>query len=410
MTALLIIFLLFLFYVSYCKIIYLLFRGKQHNRFFAAFINTVVPVIGSVPAYIMATKFEKRIGGIASKMNENIVRYVIIVLQIISVFLLFFPFFNSGGIYATGINLIFGHEIAGSDVMKPTKYMLYLIAAPYFAAYINAIDVNHNIRNVITYTISLFICVTLSGIVLVMGTDDIVPMPLVWIYCIMQVVIMLLSINSLISIRNAKLADIEKEEQIDYIKSKRKENEANAERKPGNDFYRCAKCGNFVKKGTVCNCRSEQNKTLNTIMVDANREKSNEYCVYCRRPLKSGEKCNCTDFGITVKPKSINGRKCPYCGQMLVGDSVCVCEKIMKNSKPVPGDDSSPMVKTYTETKDETSAHFSDEMAQLQKMIDSKLSSVKQNLESSDVSAVYDGLDKKASVTEKVSLTDKNDS
>ena len=43
-------------------------------------------------------------------------------------------------------------------------------------------------------------------------------------------------------------------------------------------------------------------------------------------------------------------------------------------------------------------------------MIDSKLSSVKQNLESSDVSAVYDGLDKKASVTEKVSLTDKNDS
>ena len=68
------------------------------------------------------------------------------------------------------------------------------------------------------------------------------------------------------------------------------------------------------------------------------------------------------------------------------------------------------MVKTYTETKDETSAHFSDEMAQLQKMIDSKLSSVKQNLESSDVSAVYDGLDKKASVTEKVSLTDKNDS
>lgn len=399
-----IIFLAFLFYVSYCKIIYLLFRGKQHNRFFATFINIAVPVIGSVPAYIMATKYEKRVGGFISKMNEDIVRYAIIALQVASVFLLFFPFFNSGGIYASGINLIFGHEIAGSDVMRPTKYMIYLIAAPYFAAYVNAVDINHNIRNVVTYTVSLFICVSLCAIVLVMGTDDIVPMPLVWIYCIIQVVIMLLSTNSLVCVRNAKLLNIEKEEQAEYIKSKKKENEKLVEKQPENDFYRCAKCGNFVKKGTVCNCRNEQNKTLNTIMVDTNKEKSNEYCVYCRKPLKKGEKCDCTDFGITIKPKSLNGRKCPYCGQMLVGDSICVCEKIMKNSKPVPGNTSSPVVKTYTETKEENSAHFTDEMAQLQKIIDSKLSSVKHNLDSTDVSDVYKGLDKKASVTERVTL------
>ena len=86
-------------------------------------------------------------------------------------------------------------------------------------------------------------------------------------------------------------------------------------------------------------------------------------------------------FGITVKPEQFEGRKCRYCGQILVGDSTCVCEKIMKNSKPADEHAGSAEPRAYFEQSVHLeTTHISDEMAELEKKIEAKFSEVKSSL------------------------------
>ncbi len=378
-----IIFLAFLIYVSYFKIVGLLFRGRQYNRFFATLISTVLPVIGSVPAFIMASKYERRVGGIATRMNDYVLRCSIIALQLISVFLLFCPLFESDSMTASLINMIFGLNMGDITIFKSAYFLLYIVIAPFVAAVINALDVKFNIRNVLSYVVALISCLTVFAIAVFADTDGEFEATFVlWLYCLAQVTIMLLSVFSLIKVRNRFLLCLEKEESQEEVVS----SEAPAEPKnvtPASGTYKCAKCGSFVPKGTICPCREETKVTLDKLMAQQNEKETSDFCVYCKRALAPGEACNCVGegFGITVKPEQFEGRKCRYCGQILVGDSTCVCEKIMKNSKPADEHAGSAEPRAYFEQSVHLeTTHISDEMAELEKKIEAKFSEVKSSL------------------------------
>lgn len=374
------VFLILLLYASYIKIIGLLFRGKQHNRFFGTFLCTVVPVFGSVPTFIMASKFEKRVGGLAPKINDYVIRCTIIALQLLSVFMLFFPFFKTDGIYADGINLMIGLDVDGEVIFKPAYYMAYFVVFPLLSAVINAVDIKYNIRNVITYIFSLICSVTFFVVAFFVNTEGtFMPTDVLWIYCIIHTVIMILSVMSLVNVRNRHLAILEEEEEILFAPE---DNTPTVQSPPPipEGMYRCSKCGTIIKKGTVCSCREKTNPTLDKVMEEQSTSDDVRFCVYCRKSLNPGEKCDCMGdgFGISVKSEHYEGRRCKYCGQVLVGDSTCVCEKIMKKSEPV-SEGAKPT--SYFEHNTQIDMdRISNEMDELEKKIDMKFKSVQSSL------------------------------
>ena len=67
-----------------------------------------------------------------------------------------------------------------------------------------------------------------------------------------------------------------------------------------------------------------------------------------------------------------------YCGQVLVGESTCVCEKIMKRSAPAEVES-----KKYFESQVEKGNSFvADELADLEKKINSRFEHVIESMES----------------------------
>lgn len=386
MSVFMLIFLVLLLYVSYCKLVCLVFRGRQHNRFFAAFFSTALPVVGSIPTYIMAAKYERRVGGVAPKMNDDVLRYVIIALQLVSVFMLFCPFYKLEDVGIKGINLIYGSGASGSEVINPTIFFSYFVIAPFVSAVVNSVDRKYNIRNVLTYATSLIICLSITLYSLFLSTGDIVVNQIVWIFCIVHVIIMLLSVFSLIKVRNDFLAKLELREKEEYIAEQKKRNRRKEPAKPAENMYKCAKCGEFVEKGKLCECRANKLDSLDKVIAAQNEKETSDFCVYCRRALKPGETCKCVGdgFGITVKPEQFEGRKCKYCGQVLVGDSVCVCEKIMRNSAPaapVEESENKPVNKSSAEA---VGFKIADELESLEQKIDQKFTEVKSTLDNSE--------------------------
>ncbi|MBQ4528931.1 MAG: hypothetical protein II998_12765 [Clostridia bacterium] len=384
MTVFMIAFLAYLMYVSYCKVVCLCFRGKQHNRFFATLINTVIPFFGSIPAFIMASKYERRVNSVTSRVNDDIFRYVIIALQMSSVFLLFLPFYKQDGIYADGVNLIFGLSVGGETIFESVGVLIFLIILPFISAIVNSIDLKYNIRNVLSYASALICCITVFAVsvFLNMFSDFSVEISM-WMYCVVNVTIMLLSFFSLVNVRNKFLLNLEEEEKEELITIQKSKAKQFKEEVIPEDSYKCAKCGNYVVKGTICSCRKNSPATLNTLMVAQNKKETSDFCVYCRRPLEVGEVCNCAGdgFGITVKPEQFNGRKCRYCGQVLIGDSLCVCEKIMKKSSPLSSD-KEDKTELYSPMRgDMAKRHISDEMAELEEKINSKFTRIKSTFE-----------------------------
>ncbi|MBQ4630378.1 MAG: hypothetical protein IJB70_05290 [Clostridia bacterium] len=385
MTVFMIALMAYLLYVSYCKIVCLCFRGKLHNRFFATFINTVIPVFGSIPAFIMVSKYEKRVGCLAPKMNGEFLRGTIIALQMASVFVLFLPFLKKDGIYADGINFIYGLNFAGEELIPDFRFLSYLVIAPFVCAVINSIDIKYNIRNILTYIISLLCMFTVFVFSLFFNLSEDYTMEYgLWVYCAIQITTMLFTVFSLIKVRNGfllNLEQIEREEMLESQKKKAKKHEE--EEVIPDDSYRCAKCGSAVLKGTICSCRQQNASTLNSVMVEQNKKETSDFCVYCRKALKPGETCDCMGdgFGITVKPEQYNGRKCSYCGKILVGDTLCVCEKIMNNSAPASSDNPDEKPKSYFEMPDNLNEiSIADEMAQLEDKISLKFSNIKNSL------------------------------
>lgn len=382
MTILMLVFLSFLIYVSYCKIVCLCFRGKQRNRFFATFLSTVFPVVGSMPAVIISSRYERQVGGIAPKMNDDILRYCMIGLQMLSVFILFLPFFSSDGVFVKGINIIFGLSVNGDVYFAKALFLSYIAVLPVISAIITAVFTGNNIRNIFTYLTSIVSALTVFAISIFADSEGELSSGIfLWLYCIVHVTIMLLSIFSIVKVRNNFLENLERKEFEDAImvqKSKARKTEPVAVQE---GMYRCAKCGELVKKGEICSCRKEGVTTLNQLMVEQNRKETSDFCVYCRRSLAPGERCNCAGegFGITVKPEQYEGRKCSYCGRVLVGDSTCVCEKIMTNSAPASEKAGIAEPRAYFD-QNITSTHVSDEMDDLEKKIESRLSAVKDSI------------------------------
>ncbi len=386
---LMLFFLVFLIYVSYFKVVGLLFRGNQYNKLFAAFVSTAIPVAGSAFSIIMASKYERIVGGFATKIRSYVLRVSIIALQLISAFFLFLPFFKSDSIYATGINLIFGLNLADVSIFKPAYFLVFLIVTPFVSAVINCIYFKNNIHNIVSYIFSLVCALTVFAIALFSDTSlELKATAALWLYCILNVVIMLLSIFSIIQVRNTFLLDLEKDEDApSQLAEKVIPTKEASEKIPPVGTYKCAKCSKYIPKGTICECRKDKLKPLDIIMSEQSKKETSDFCVYCKKPLAPGQECNCigVGFGITVKPEQTDGRKCKYCGEILVGNSICVCEKILKNSKPANEQTDVSEVKTFFEA-DTASAisHVSDEMADLEKLIEDRLSKVKNSFLSED--------------------------
>ena len=390
MSVLMIIFFAFLIYVSYCKIISLLFRGKQRNRFFATLLCTFMPIFGSVPGLIIATKYEKRVGGFAPKMNEYLLRIIIIILQMTSVFMLFLPFFKSDGVYASGLNVIYGLTIGGETIFREATFLSYFIYAPFVSAVINILDVKHNIRNIISYTVSLILSLSVVLIALFADIDASLDNTVfLWLYAIINVGIMLVSEFSIVCVRNKFLAKLEKEEESYYDSGITDDEPQQQEAEPQEEIcvdesnlYKCSRCGNMVQKGQMCSCR-EVNDTLSKILASGGNDEPGNYCVYCHRKLEDGKECTCAGdgFGITVKTEQSERRKCQYCGQVLVGDSICVCEKIMKKSVSAsPGESGSDSGLYFKQVAKKSEDKITDEIADLERKIEERFSKVKENI------------------------------
>ena len=146
----------------------------------------------------------------------------------------------------------------------------------------------------------------------------------------------------------------------------------------------------MVKKGNLCTCIPKKSELIKIPDNQNGVKKENEnnkilpasFCLYCKKTLSVGETCTCQGegFGITIKSEPNTNRKCMYCGQVLVGESSCVCEKIMKNSAPAT-EDNEP--KKYFESQIEKGNSFvADELAELEKIINSKFDIVKESIES----------------------------
>ncbi len=402
MSILMIVFFAFLIYVSYFEIVSILFRGKQSNRFFATILCTVAPIFGSVPGIIIATKYERRIGGIETKINGHTVRIITIIMQMATVFMLFLPFFKSDGIYASGTNVIYGLTMGGETIFMPAKFLMYLIYAPFVVAVLNIVDIKHNISNVISYVVALVMALTIVLIAMYVDIDaSLKNTSWLWVYAILNVAIMFLSEISIIGIRNKFLLkvedeeekmekerpeDVQQEELIDNQESEPQTNTDSPVLPVVETTYKCSRCGNIISKGQVCPCREEKD-TLSKILASTAKEEKGVFCVYCHRKLNEGEVCTCEGdgFGITITPELSERRKCQYCGQVLVGDSICVCEKIMKKSVPAsPETDETDLKLYFKQQAKESSTKITDELAELERKINEQFSKVKENISNNE--------------------------
>ena len=392
-----IIFWILFFVVCYASIVFILFKGKQHNRFFGTLLCTIFPIVGSLPGYIIASKYERRISNNSKKINNNILKYIIVAMQILSVLLLLLPYYRFGSQSASMFNLIFGGSTYG-EVIKPVVYMSYIIILPVLSAIANLIFKKSNVSNFATFFISflnMFSVLVYSFIIT--AFRDVSSTLMIWVYAIFNVLIIGGSIVSLVVNRDRFLFELEYSEKIEYIKEQKKKVEKKQEEVPEKNTYKCSKCGNRVEKGTHCSCLEKKSRLIVTTQSDLSSSddvktgKGSEsflpasFCVYCKKPLGVGEACDCqgSGFGITVKNESDSERKCSYCGKVLVGESTCVCEKIMKNSSPrISNNDT----KKYFESEVEKGNVFiANELAQLEQKINSKFDLVKDNISSSDV-------------------------
>jgi len=380
MYFLAVLFWILLFAVYYAAIEYVLFKGKQYNRFFATFLNTIIPVVGSVPVYVMACKYEKRILGTNNKINNNILKCVTASLQMLSVLFLFFPLYSSEPKSITGINLIFG---TGQE-LRSMIFLIYIILFPIVSAVLNFVLKKSNISNFITYSVSLLNIITLQFLSAVISSNGAELNAFGVLYCILNTAIMLISIVSMVALRDKALFILEYKEKIEYIKKQQSKIDENTQIMPDNNTYKCAKCGNLVLKGTICSCIENKSSSLDN---PSEKSSSGLYCVYCKKPLEDGQKCNCQGdgFGIVVKSdvsERSKNRKCIYCGQVLVGESTCVCEKIMKNSVPASSeDDQDTMSKAYFKSHVEKgSTKVNDELNELEKKINQRFEKVKESM------------------------------
>ena len=369
-----------LIYVTYIQLIYILFKGKQYNRIFATFINTIVPIAGSVPTFIIACNYDKKIDGITDRINEKILGYVQIGLQLASVVTLFLPFFSNGNISSSGINMIFGKN-ADEAVVSSTIILVYLILLPVMSAFINFFYKKHNINNFITYSVSLLNVLSMILLNFVVSSGDASAKIWLWIYCYINIGCMFTSSLLMVIHRTNYLVSLDNTYNKDFDDKEQKSEDA----LPKNNTYICSKCGKEVLKGTICECIEKR--------LSASREKSEEtnnvarpdgYCIYCKRPLSEGEKCNCLGdgFGITIKNEAPKNRKCMYCGQILVGESTCVCEKIMKNSSPVQNSDGETKEpkRFFEEQVEKSSSIVADEISELEKKINMRFEHVKESM------------------------------
>ncbi|MBE7052368.1 MAG: hypothetical protein E7395_07355 [Ruminococcaceae bacterium] len=385
MSFFMIIFLVLLIYVAYFKVEFLLFSGKQHNRIFATAVNTIIPIVGSVPAFIMASKYERRVKNIFARYDDYILRCTIIGLHLLSAFLIFLPFFSTGDIRATGVNVIYGLSRGGESVFRQAEFLVYLIYLPIVASIVSAIDTKLNVRNVISYVCAIVQALTVFALALYAETiEGLSSTFFLWFYCIIQVVIMLASFYSLVNVRNAFLLDLEKKEAdgtFDILAESDKAEEMKIAQ-PSNT-YKCSRCGKQVVKGTICSCRQSGASNGNVVAGDSLPNMG--FCSRCGRKLLPDGVCACMqDAAKTENPTMMEERKCRYCGQILVGDSTCVCEKIMKNSSPTGDDASRSRHLPKYDAVNASAAKVSTELSDLEKMIEERFSRVKSSLADSD--------------------------
>lgn len=369
-----------LVFVVYVQLTYILFKGKQYNRFFATFINVIVPFVGSVPTFIIACNYEKKIGGLADKLNQKIFRYVQIGLQLASVLILFLPFFSNEQASSSGINMIFG-KASDDSVVRPTIILIYLIALPVVSALINFFYNKNNINNFISYSVALLnvLSAILMNFVVTSGSAS--SKLWLWIYCLINIAVMFVSTVLLVVHRDKSLCLIGN---LDNKDSEAQTHSSN-DLPPKNNTYICSKCGKSVVKGTICSC-IEKRLSLSRENADntSATERPDGFCIYCKRPLSKDENCNCLGdgFGITIKNEQPKSRKCMYCGQELVGESTCVCEKIMKNSSPAHNSDGETKEpkRFFEDDVEKSSSMVADEISELEKMINSRFEKVKESM------------------------------
>lgn len=383
------------FIVSYFGIVFILIKGKQHNRFFGTFLSTIFPVVGSVPAYVMACKYEKRISNKTKKINNNIIKYIIAGMQALSIIMMFAPFYKVGSQSVNLINLLFGSTTYGG-VIKPVIFLSYIAILPVISILLNLCFKKSNVSNFVTYFTSFIniFSVLIYGFIIT-TFENISSTPFIWVFAIFNVFIMALSFVSLISNRDDFLFKLEYSEKIEYVKEQKKKaaqekktNSADEKKPVKKSTYKCAKCGKQVEKGQRCTCsltKKEADKSPEkTDKPKTDAFSSASVCRYCKKPLKIGEECQCqnkkSDETVTPEPKE--SRKCKYCGQVLVGDSTCVCEKIMKNSDP--GQDKNESKKYFDSKVEKGDMSVAAELAELEKSINSKFEHVKDNIDSSD--------------------------
>lgn len=383
------IFWIFLIYVTYFQLIYILFKGKQYNRFFATFINTVIPIIGSVPTYIMACKYEKRIGGVIEKIDAKVLKYVLIGVQLSTVLAMFLPIFSSDGTGISVINLIFGKSMADMEV-KSIIFLIYMPLLPIIASVNNYYFSKNNVCNFLSYSFALINVLSMQFINVIMSENEVSATAFFWLCSILGTAVMLISIFLMIKYRDKALFKIEYGEKIEYIKQQKQKADKEELNTPGNAMYKCSRCGKIIPKGTICSCIEK--KTLAGAdaknAIDAQKKEATSYCVYCKKPLNEGESCNCQGegFGIVAHVTDSKTRKCVYCGQVLVGESTCVCEKIMKNSEPAPDVESkeSAQPKMYFKSQVEKGNQYvADELAELERKINSQFEQVIENINAS---------------------------
>ncbi len=389
------LYFLLLILVTYPLLIYILFKGKQYNKIFATFLLTILPVIGSVPGVIMASQYEERINlGPFNKITDKKVSQITLILQSASVLLLLFPLFRADGAWASGFNLIFGLKKDGVYLVEPAYILLYFVFAPAVISGLKFLKTKTNIKNVVVYILSLITSLLLCAVSFFSDAASFTPTIALWLFCIAQTITMFFALVSLLRVRNRFLEKLEAQE------TSQTEDEQNPKETPSTVYngeklsdylppintYKCAKCGKYVEKGTICSCRKDSQNKLDRIMEEQNKKVTSDFCVYCKTALAPGEVCKCTEgsFGITVKPEQFEGRKCKYCGQILIGDSKCVCEKILENSKPADDyvKESSP--KSFFGNDIEEKSHISEEMAELEKKIEERLTKVKSSLSNSE--------------------------
>ena len=371
---------LMLIYVVYVQLTFILFKGKQYNRFFATFINLIVPIVGSVPTFIIACNYEEKISGLPDKISEKTLRNVQLGLQALSVVLLFLPFFSDASASSSGINMIFGKAVEGS-VVRPTILLIYLIVFPVASSIINLVYNKNNINNFIAYSVSLLNVLSIILLNFVLTSGDANSVLWVWLYCYVNVAVMFISTLLLIKHRNNVLVCMDNEEKKESETKSENENEI----KPKKNTYICSKCGKDVIKGTICSCIERRLSALkeNSLNTDSENQPQG-FCIYCKRALSEGEKCNCLGdgFGITIKNELPKSRKCMYCGQELVGESTCVCEKIMKNSvavQNIDGQNEEPK-HMFKEDVEKSNNKVADEISELEKMINLRIAQVKENM------------------------------